>query len=101
MKANTLCSWELFAGFTLTHLSWWEHERILHKTFRRQREAGKRGKKGWSEGRTDGCVNEEGRGSSATEAAEEVFLSPAWRDRVVTLIKKWEGRLVRLTADSF
>lgn len=45
MMANTLCSWELFAGFTLTHLSWWEQERILHKTFRRQREAGKREKK--------------------------------------------------------
>lgn len=35
------------------------------------------------------------------KAAEEVILSHAWRDKVVTLIKKWEDRLSRLTGDSF
>lgn len=55
-----------------------------------------RGKNRWMDERGG-----ERRGSNAMVAAEEVILSHAWRDKVVTLIKKWEGRLVRLTADSF
>lgn len=66
----------------MTHLCCRKPERISHKTFTRSQ------KKRVKEREKDGLMNEGREEKTVMKALEEAIVSHAWRDKVLTLIKK-------------